>query len=112
MNDRKYPLGFFVTGVLITAFFRLAILMITGLILVALGVFWKPLLFVGALIVAFDLLVAFSSQLRLRRITLSDSDDPEFKEFQNAILSRNWRENIKNLAQKISEEEDDEDPQN
>lgn len=108
MNKRRYPIGLFITGFFITAFLRLSLLMIPGLLLIAAGAFWHPLLFFGVLLVGFDIFLALATQLKLRRITLTESDDPEFKAFQDAILSGNWRENIKRLTEEKADQDNEE----
>lgn len=109
MDRRRYPIGLFITGFFITAFLRLSLLMIPGLLLIAAGAFWHPLMFFGVFLVGFDVFLSLASQIKLRRITLTESDDPEFKAFQEAVLSGNWRENIKRLnEEKIKDNSDEE----
>ena len=106
-NDKKYPVSLFVIGFimnLIKNFF----LFYPGLILLFIGIWLDVCLKIGVCLLLADVAVSLIEQIQIRN-TILNSDNPEFEEFQNAMLSGNWRENIQDLVEsKIENADDDE----
>ena len=82
MDGRKYPAGLLIAGFVMNVFFRFSWLLIQGIVLLSL-----------------------LTQLRYRSVTLRESDDPEFRKFQEALSKDgNWRNNIQEMVdEKIRE---------
>ena len=107
MNERKYPTSFFVIGFMMNILLHFFWLFIPGVVLVIIGAFFEPCLYAGLIILGIDVLVSFFEQLKLRRVFLEDSDNPDFQAFQD-MLSRdgNWVNNIKEYVEMQIEEQD------
>ena len=96
MNDRKYPTSLFIIGFITNVLFHFFWLFIPCIILLIVGIFVKPCLYIGLALFLIDIILSLIEQFRIRRA------------FQNALSKDgNWRDNIGELLnQKIS------DPQN
>ena len=108
MNNRKYPTSLFVFGFLTNILFRFFWLFLPGIILLIVGIFVKPCLYVGLALLLIAVLLSLVEQFSLRQAFLEESDNPDFRAFQDALSKDgNWKDNIDELlSQKIS------DPQN
>ena len=108
MNNRKYPTSLFIIGFITNILFHFFWLFIPCIILLIVGIFVKPCLYVGLALLLIDILLSLIEQFRIRQAFLEESDNPDFREFQDALSKDgNWRDNIGELLnQKIS------DPQN
>ena len=120
MNNRKYPIGLFITGFITNILFHFFWLSIPCLILLIVGIFVKPCLYIGLAVLLLDIVLSLIEQIRIRKAFLAESDNPDFKEFQDALSKDgDWRENmgeflnqkIFHSAQEISLDDDPEDPQ-
>ena len=96
MNNRKYPTSLFIIGFITNILFHFFWLFIPCIILLIVGIFVKPCLYVGLALLLIDILLSLIEQFRIRQA------------FQDALSKDgNWRDNIGEiLNQKIS------DPQN
>lgn len=105
MNNRKYPTNLFFFGLITNILFRFIWLLVPGIILLIIGIFVKPCLYIGLAALLLDVLLSLIEQLRLRQAFLEESDNPDFKVFQDALSGAgDWKENIGELLnQKISE---------
>ena len=64
----------------------------------------------GIIFLGVDIGLALAEQWRIRKTILEESDNPDFKEFQDAVLSGNWRQNVIDMVEtKIQEEQSEED---
>lgn len=108
MNNRKYPIGLFVIGFITNILFHFFWLFIPCIILLIIGIFVKSCLFIGLVLLLIDIVLSLIEQLRIRQAFLKESDNPDFRAFQDALSKGgNWKDNIGEfLNQKIS------DPQN
>ena len=108
MNNRKYPTSLFIIGFITNILFHFFWLFIPCIILLIVGIFVKPCLYVGLALLLIDILLSLIEQFRIRQAFLEESDNPDFQAFQDALSKDgNWRDNIGELLnQKIS------DPQN
>ncbi len=111
MKERKYPLSLFITGVLTNMVFHFFWLFIPCVIVFVLSFFFKSLSSVGLLILAIDLILSLIEQLKIRKAFLTDSDNPDFKSFQDALSKDgDWTKNIKDFVEsKIEENTENED---
>ena len=108
MNNRKYPTSLFIIGFITNILFHFFWLFIPCIILLIIGIFVKPCLYIGLALLLIDFLLSLIEQFRIRQAFLEESDNPDFRAFQDALSKDgNWKDNIGELlSQKMS------DPQN
>ena len=108
MNDRKYPTSLFIFGFITNLLFHFFWLSLPAIILLIIGIFVKSCLYIGLALLLIDIVLSLIEQLRIRQTFLKESDNPDFRAFQDALSNDgNWKDNIVELVnQKIS------DPQN
>ena len=103
----KYPVSLFVIGVLMNLtknFF----LFLPSIVLLIVGIWVKWCLFVGVALLLLDVIISLIEQIQIRNTTIN-SDNPNFKEWQDAILSSDWKNNIMDLTEsKIDDTNDKE----
>lgn len=98
MNKRKYPLSLFIAGFITNFLFHFFWLIVPGVILLIIGIFNKPCLLIGIALLFLDFVLSLIEQIKIRH-TILHSDDPNFRDVQNAILKdKNWMKNIKDLV--------------
>lgn len=106
-QDNKYPVSLFVIGFLMNLtknFF----LFFPGIILLIVGIWVKWCFFVGIALLLFDIIISLIEQIQIRNATMN-SDNPDFKEWQDAILSSDWKNNVMDLTEsKIDDTNDEE----
>jgi len=105
-KDKKYPISLFIMGFFMNLF-KNFILILLGVIflVIGIGVQWCLILGVGLLLL--NVVISFGQQIQIRNTTLS-SDDPDFQQWQDAMLSPDWMENIKEMTEsKIRENADE-----
>lgn len=102
--NKKYPASLFWTGFIMNLIKRF-ILLLAGIILLIVGNWVNVCSPIGAALLILTVILAFMEQIQIRN-TMLNSDNPEFAEWQDAILSPNWKENIMDLTEtKIKESE-------
>ena len=108
MNNRKYPTSLFVIGFITNILFHYFWLFLPCVVLLIIGIFVKPCLYIGLVILLIDIVLSFIEQIRIRQTVLEESDNPDFRAFQDALSKDgDWKDNLGELLnQKIS------DPQN
>ncbi len=108
MNGRKYPISLFIIGFITNMIFHFFWLFVPAIILLIVGIFVKPCLFIGLDVLLIDVIASFIGQLIIRKTCIEDSDDPGFRTFQDTVMKdENWRENMAEyIEQKMQ------DPQN
>ena len=104
MNNRKYPTSLFIIGFITNILFRFFWLFIPCIILLFVGIFVKTCLYIGLTLLLIDILLSLTEQFRIRQTFLEESDNPDFRAFQDALSKDgDWRNNIGELLnQKIS----------
>ncbi len=109
MNNRKYPPSAFLFGFIMDVLFRFWWLFLPSILLLIVGIFVKPYLYVGAAILLLDIILSLVDQILSMRTFLKENDNPDFKEFQDALLGNgNWWQNIEEvLSQKISDHQNE-----
>lgn len=105
-NDKKYPASLFVMGFIMNLT-KNFIFFYPGLLLLFIGIWSDICLKIGVCLLLADVAVSLIEQIQIRNATLN-SDNPEFEDFQNAMLSENWMENIKNIVESKTESNRDE----
>ena len=108
MNNRKYPPSLFIIGLITNILFHFFWLFLPCIILLIIGIFVEPCIYIGLVLLLIDIILSLIEQLRIRQAFLEESESPDFREFQDALSKDgNWKDNISELLnQKIS------DPQN
>lgn len=103
----KYPVDLFIIGFISNMIGRFFFLFFPAVILIMISSCVKVCLIIGLVLLGLDILLSFTQQLNIRNTTLNNND-PSFAEFQTAILSKNWKNNIKNIVEnKIIEHHDE-----
>lgn len=107
---RRYPADLFAIGFITNMVFRFFWLFAPAVILMIIGIFSRNFLYIGLAVLLFDVIVSLIEQFKIRAAFLSDTDNPDFRGFQDA-LSRdgNWNENLKDFLEKRSQVPDDND---
>ena len=105
MNNRKYPASLFIIGFITNIVFRFFWIFISCIILLIIGIFVKPCLYIGLALLLIDILLSLIEQFCVRQVFLEESKSPDFRAFQDALSKdENWRDNIGELLnQKISD---------
>ena len=108
MKDRKYPLSLFITGVLTNMLFHFFWLSIPCVIIFILSFFIRSLSSIGLLILILDLILSIAEQFKIRKAFLTDSDNPDFQKFQEALSKDDdWMKNVKDFVEKRIEDNDE-----
>ena len=95
MNKRKYPLTLFIIGFLMNVVCRYTFLLFLSFVLLVVGFFVPPCRYLGAVALSLDLILSFIEQMIIRATFLKDSDNPDFKDFQNTMSKDgSWRNNL------------------
>ena len=95
MNNRKYPTGLFIFGVITNIVFHFFWLFVPSSIFLIIGIFSKSCLYIGLTLLLLDIGLSFVEQIRIRQAFLEESDNPDFKAFQDALSKDgNWRDNV------------------
>ena len=99
MNNRKYPAGLFVIGFITNILFRFSWLFVPSVILLIIGIWVKPCLYVGLTVLFLDVILSLIEQIKLRQAFFEESDNPDFQEFQDALSKEgDWKENIREFV--------------
>ena len=85
--ERKYPPKLFWFFVLTNFLFHFFYLFIPGIILCIVGIWVKACLWIGFAILGLDVILSILEQLRLRKVAVTPSDNPEFNELMDAFCS-------------------------
>lgn len=83
--NRKYPLSMFLLGVVLNFLVRFFYLFLPGLILCIIGIWSEKCLAIGLGFWLVDLVLSLVEQFRIRKASLSESDNEEFNELMDAF---------------------------
>ena len=101
MNNRKYPTSLFVIGFITNIVFHFFWLFVPSIILLIIGLFSQTCLKIGSALLFLDIILSLIEQIRIRQTCLKESDNPDFKKFQDALSKDgNWIENIGELVER------------
>lgn len=99
MEKKRYPASLFWIGFVTNVIFHFFWLFLPAVVLMILGIFLRGCLYVGLGILALDIILSFAEQLRIRAAFLADSDNPDFRGFQQALSKDgNWTDNVKEFV--------------
>lgn len=100
MNNRKYPNRLFVIGFFSNLFLRFCWLFVPSVVLLIVGIFVKPCLYIGGIIFFIDVILSLVEQIKIRKTFIEESDNPDFKRFQDALSKDgDWIENVKSFVE-------------
>ena len=100
--ERKYPTKMFWLFVLTNFLFHYFYLFIPGIIFCIVGIWVKSCLWIGLAILGLDVILSIIEQLRLRKVAVTPSDNPEFNELMDAFCCPDGLEAVgKNVDGKI-----------
>ena len=106
MNNRKYPFSLFITGVIFNMLFRYWFILILALIMLIIGIWNESFMRLGVIFLGVDIGLALAEQWRIRKTILEESENPDFAELQDAVLTGEWRRNVIDMVEsKIQEEQ-------
>lgn len=109
MDKRRYPKELFIIGFITNIFFRFFWLFIPGVILLIVGISVKSCLYIGITMLILDIIFSFIEQLRIRQAFLTESDNPDFKAFQDALSKEgDWKENMSEFCENKKSENESE----
>ena len=93
---KKYPMSLFVLGFILNIV-RGAVFVVVAIVLMIVGIWLRPCLYIGLGLTAAVIAVSLIIQFRYRHAVLY-STDPEFEPVREAILNDDWRSNVKDLV--------------
>ena len=112
MKERRYPFSLFLIGFITNILFHFFWLFIPSIILLIVGIWVDWCLYVGLALLGIDIIASFVEQMKIRQAMLSDSDNEQFRQFQDAVSrDGNVFENIRSFVENTAEEVDDEEIQ-
>ncbi len=85
--ERKYPTKMFWIFVLDNFLFHFFYLFVPGIILCIIGIWVRPCLWGGFIILGLDMILSIIEQLHIRKAAVTPSDNPEFNELMDAFCS-------------------------
>lgn len=85
MKKRKYPMSLFIIGFITNILFRFIWLFVPAVILLIVGIFVDWCSYVGLALLVIDVVVSFIEQMQIRHTMLSESDNEDFRAFQDAV---------------------------
>lgn len=95
---RKYPTNMFVFFVLTNFLFHFFYLSIPGIILCIIGIWIKTCLWIGLTLLGIDMILSIIEQLRIRKVAVTPSDNPEFNELMDAFCGPNGLEAVREIV--------------
>lgn len=94
---KKYPLKLFIAGVIMN-FIKNLWLVIIAVICLVCGIWSRTSLLIGMTALFADIVFAVAEQLLIVK-EVKESDNPQFKPFNDAFLSEDWEEKLKELIE-------------
>ncbi len=105
----RYPASLFIIGLIADFFFRFFFLSIPGIILLIIGIRVRPCLYIGLALLLADAILSVIERFRIKRTMETESSDPDFREFQEAASSPDWRKGVLSYAEDRIKRKKDED---
>lgn len=105
---QQYPVSLFFISLLSNAIGHYFYLFFPAVLLMLIGIWLKPCLYVGLALLLLDLFLSIKEQLLIRK-TMLNGTEPALKPFQDALQSDNWAAEVRKIVdQKIGEQSDNE----
>lgn len=105
---RKYSLKLFLFGFITNILFRFFWLFVPGVILLIVGIFIDRCSYIGFVLLGIDIVISFVDQMKIRRTMLSESDNEQFRNFQDVISKEG--DVVKNIMDYLEGRIDKDDP--
>ena len=110
MQERRYPFSLFIIGFITNILFHFFWIFIPSIILLIFGIWFEWGAYLGLALLGIDIILSFMEQLKIRKAMLSESDNEQFRKFQDAILKegnvmRNIRSYVENAVDEAENEE-------
>lgn len=102
MKKRRYSSSLFWSGFFLNILKRFYIT-IPAVILLIIGIWFKPCLYIGIALAVFVLVISLIEQLNIKK-TFETSDNPDFEEFADTASSENWKEDVINFVKEKTKE--------
>ena len=83
--ERKYPKNLFLFFVISDFICHFFYLFVPGVILCIVGIWARTCLWIGLGILGIDIILSVIDQLNIRRVSLTESDNPRFNELMDAF---------------------------
>ena len=96
----KYPTAPLILGLITDFFIRYFFLSIPSIILLIIGIWLKPCLYIALGLILLDLALCIIGWLKIKKTFETESDNPDFKAFQDSVGSHGWREGSKLFVEK------------
>lgn len=96
--ERKYPTKMFWYFVFMSFLFRFFYLSVPGMILCIVGIWVKPCLWIGLIILWLDVILSIIEQLRIRKAVVTPSDNPEFNELMDAFCGPDGLDAVRKIT--------------
>lgn len=105
MKKRDYSNSLFWSGFFLNIIKRFYIT-IPAIILLIIGIWFKPCLYIGIALAVIVLVLSLIEQLSIKK-AFQTSDNPNFEEFADASSSDNWNEEVIKLVNEKAKKEID-----
>lgn len=92
-QKKKYPLSLFIMGLFMNLI-KNFLLFFSSIVLLVIGIWIKWCLFLGLILMFINIAISLSEQIQIRN-TVLNSNNPNFTKYQEAILSSDWRDNVR-----------------
>ena len=102
MKKRRYSSSLFWSGFFINILKRFYIT-IPAVILLIIGIWFKPCLYIGIALAVFVLVISLIEQLNIKK-TFETSDNPNFEEFADTASSENWKKDVIDFVKEKTKE--------
>lgn len=99
----KYSATFFIVGIILNMI-KHFYLLLPGIIAMIVGIWFSAVLFLGIGLVTLDLCFSVVGQFQNKKV-LESSENPQVKEVNKAIHSKDWRRNVIDLVETRIKEE-------
>ena len=111
-TKQRYPISLFWVGFIIN-FFKNCLLNAVMIILLIAGIWYKPCMYAGLAILALDLILAFITQMKIKKALTASFEQPRMADEtdntspDDIILDPNWVEDLKESVDDRSKAQND-----
>ena len=96
--QRKYPTKMFLFFTLMDFIFHHFYLFLPGILLCFAGIWFKSCLWIGLAILGIDIILSFYEQLKIRKVALTPSNNPDFNKIMDAFCGPEGLEGVKKVV--------------
>lgn len=98
--ERKYPTKMFWLHVLANFLLHFLYLFIPGIVLCIVGIWVRFCLWIGLALLVLDMILSIIEQLRIRKATMTQSNNPEFNELIDAFCGPDNLDTVRKVVGK------------